>query len=47
MKKQFADYIVDIGPGAGIHGGHIIARVIWSVARDTDSLTGAYCQGDR
>lgn len=41
-----ADYIVDIGPGAGEHGGEVIA---YGTARDImenpDSITGAYLSG--
>ncbi|MGA2506498.1 MAG: excinuclease ABC subunit UvrA [Chitinispirillaceae bacterium] len=41
-----ADHLIDIGPGAGVHGGHIVAEGVPSaVARDTDSLTGAYLSG--
>jgi len=41
-----ADFVVDIGPGAGIHGGHVIAsgtaETIMSVP---DSITGQYLSG--
>ncbi|KRH98116.1 MULTISPECIES: excinuclease ABC subunit UvrA [Cylindrospermopsis] len=38
-----ADHIVDIGPGAGIHGGNIIAQgTIEEVLKAENSLTGAY-----
>jgi excinuclease ABC subunit A len=38
-----ADYVVDIGPGAGIHGGHIIAAgTLKDVIQAPDSLTGQY-----
>ncbi|WKC58371.1 excinuclease ABC subunit UvrA [Borrelia sp. P9F1] len=41
-----ADYIVDIGPGAGIHGGEIVARGILSdVLNNENSLTGKYLGG--
>ncbi len=41
-----ADYVVDIGPGAGIHGGYIVAEGTPSqVATDPASLTGAYLSG--
>ena len=41
-----ADYLVDIGPGAGIHGGQIIAcGTPEEVAANTDSLTGDYLSG--
>ena len=38
-----ADYIVDIGPGAGEHGGHVIAAGTAQDIMDTpESITGAY-----
>ncbi len=38
-----SDYIVDIGPGAGIHGGEIVAAgAPETVAKDPRSVTGAY-----
>lgn len=41
-----ADYLVDVGPGAGIHGGKIIASGTPSeVAKNPDSLTGRYLAG--
>ncbi len=41
-----ADYIVDIGPGAGVHGGHIVARgQIEDILACPDSLTGAFLSG--
>jgi excinuclease ABC subunit A len=41
-----ADYIVDIGPGAGIHGGSIIAQgSLDNVLNAAKSLTGAYLSG--
>ncbi|WP_427160058.1 excinuclease ABC subunit UvrA [Aliinostoc sp. HNIBRCY26] len=41
-----ADYIVDIGPGAGIHGGNIIAQGDFqSLLTAEQSLTGAYLSG--
>ncbi len=43
-----ADYVVDIGPGAGRHGGHIVAAGTPDVvANHPDSLTGAYLRGTR
>ena len=43
-----ADHIVDIGPGAGIHGGHIIAQGDLEALLGADnSLTGAYLSGRR
>lgn len=40
------DYIIDIGPGAGIHGGRIMAAgTPQEVMENPDSLTGAYLSG--
>ncbi|MTI47329.1 MAG: excinuclease ABC subunit UvrA [Firmicutes bacterium] len=41
-----ADYIVDIGPGAGVHGGEIIAQGdINDIKKSKDSITGQYLSG--
>ncbi len=41
-----ADYIVDIGPGAGVHGGEVIcAGPIDKILKCKDSLTGEYLSG--
>ncbi|NRA52804.1 MAG: excinuclease ABC subunit UvrA [Gammaproteobacteria bacterium] len=41
-----ADYIIDIGPGAGVHGGEIIAQGSYQDIIDTpESLTGQYLSG--
>ncbi len=43
-----ADYLVDIGPGAGIHGGYITSQGdLQSLLNAEDSLTGAYLSGKR
>jgi excinuclease ABC subunit A len=43
-----ADHVVDIGPGAGIHGGRIIAEgTADEIAQAEDSLTGQYLSGRR
>ncbi len=43
-----ANYIVDIGPGAGIHGGNIVAQGdLQALLTAEDSLTGAYLSGRR
>jgi excinuclease ABC subunit A len=43
-----ADYLVDLGPGAGEHGGHVIAEgPPAKVAKDPASLTGQYLSGKR
>ncbi|MEH6594473.1 MAG: excinuclease ABC subunit UvrA [Colwellia polaris] len=41
-----ADYVIDIGPGAGVHGGHIIAEGnVDDILACEDSLTGQYLSG--
>jgi excinuclease ABC subunit A len=41
-----ADYVVDFGPGAGIHGGHIVhAGTPASLQKKRNSLTGSYLSG--
>ncbi|MBQ8588619.1 MAG: excinuclease ABC subunit UvrA [Clostridia bacterium] len=41
-----ADHIVDIGPGAGIHGGHVVAQgSVEDIIECEESLTGAYLSG--
>ena len=43
-----ADYVVDMGPGAGEHGGYIVAEgTPEAVCSHPDSLTGAYLSGRR
>jgi len=43
-----ADYVVDIGPGAGIHGGQIIANgTPAQIVANCQSLTGQYLSGQR
>ena len=43
-----ADYVVDMGPGAGVHGGQIVAAGTPSqIAASTESLTGQYLSGSR
>ena len=43
-----ADHIIDLGPGAGEHGGHIVAEgVLSEIAAAEDSMTGAYLSGRR
>lgn len=42
-----ADYLVDIGPGAGLHGGNIVAKgTPEEVMQNKDSLTGKYLTGE-
>jgi excinuclease ABC subunit A len=41
-----ADHLVDIGPGAGVHGGHIVAEgSLQNLLEAEESLTGAYLSG--
>ncbi|HUI69864.1 MAG TPA: excinuclease ABC subunit UvrA [Spirochaetia bacterium] len=41
-----ADYIVDLGPGAGVHGGHVVAAgTVSEVSAAPQSLTGQYLEG--
>src|SRR5690606_37565457 len=43
-----ADYIVDLGPGAGRHGGRVVAAgPLEKVLASKESLTAAYLRGDR
>ena len=41
-----ADHIIDVGPGAGVHGGRIIAQgTAEEIMQSPESLTGAYLSG--
>ncbi len=43
-----ADYIVDIGPRAGVHGGKIVARgTMEDIINSRESITGKYLSGER
>ena len=43
---RLADHVIDIGPGAGVHGGKVIAQgSAQDVADNPDSLTGDYLSG--
>ena len=43
-----ADYIVDIGPGAGVHGGNVVcAGTVEDIKACPDSITGQYLSGKR
>ncbi|MBL3528138.1 MAG: excinuclease ABC subunit UvrA [gamma proteobacterium endosymbiont of Lamellibrachia anaximandri] len=45
---HMADHVVDIGPGAGVHGGRIIAEgTAAQITENTESLTGQYLAGVR
>ncbi len=42
-----ADFIVDLGPGAGVHGGYVVAEgSLQAILDSPKSLTGAYLRGD-
>ena len=44
---RIADFVLDIGPGAGVHGGHIIAQgTPDDIMAHPDSLTGKYLTGE-
>ena len=43
-----ADHIIDIGPGAGVHGGEVVVSgTMQDIIDHPDSLTGAYLSGKR
>ena len=43
-----ADHVVDIGPGSGVHGGHITAQGTPQEIKDNpDSITGQYLSGKK
>lgn len=43
-----ADYLLDIGPGAGIHGGHVVAQgTPAEVEKNPNSITGQYLSGKK
>ncbi|UXI67193.1 excinuclease ABC subunit UvrA [Tahibacter amnicola] len=45
---RLADHVVDIGPGAGVHGGEIVAQgTLKDVLKSPRSLTGQYLSGKR
>lgn len=48
LTIEIADYILDFGPGAGIHGGRITARgSLKEIKANPTSLTGAYLSGKK
>jgi excinuclease ABC subunit A len=43
-----ADFVLDIGPGAGVHGGAVVAQgTPEEIVRHPNSITGAYLRGER
>lgn len=43
-----ADHIIDIGPGAGVHGGHVVcAGTVEDIKNCPESITGQYLSGKR
>ncbi|MBS2001560.1 MAG: excinuclease ABC subunit UvrA [Candidatus Obscuribacterales bacterium] len=43
---RMADWLIDIGPGAGVHGGHLVAEgTIDDICKSKNSSTGAYLSG--
>lgn len=45
---RLADHIIDVGPGAGVHGGQIIAQgKLAQILKAKNSLTGAYLSGKK
>jgi excinuclease ABC subunit A len=45
---RLADHIIDIGPGAGVHGGQVMAQgKLEDIKNNKDSLTGQYLSGTR
>ncbi len=42
-----SDYILDIGYGAGVHGGHIAAQGSWSDILNSNSITAQYLNGKK
>ncbi|MDR1784455.1 MAG: excinuclease ABC subunit UvrA [Endomicrobium sp.] len=44
---RLADHIVDLGPGAGVHGGYLVAEgKLEEILKSENSLTGKYLKGD-
>jgi excinuclease ABC subunit A len=45
---RLADHVIDIGPGAGVHGGQVIAQGnVKAIMTNKDSITGQYLSGAR
>jgi excinuclease ABC subunit A len=48
QMMRSADWLVDMGPGAGEHGGHVVAEgTAKQVARNKKSITGQFLSGER
>ena len=48
QMMRAADHLVDMGPGAGEHGGHVVAQgPLPKVARNGGSITGQFLSGKR
>ncbi|HEY2935434.1 MAG TPA: excinuclease ABC subunit UvrA, partial [Gaiellaceae bacterium] len=48
QMMRSAEWLVDMGPGAGEHGGHVVAEgPADEVARNRNSITGAFLSGER
>ncbi len=44
---EAADFVVDIGPGAGVHGGEIVTAAPFNELITSDSITTQYLRGER
>ncbi|ARN74493.1 excinuclease ABC subunit UvrA [Oceanicoccus sagamiensis] len=45
---RLADHIIDIGPGAGVHGGEVVAQGVYQdIIKSKKSLTGQYLSGKK
>lgn len=45
---RLADHVIDIGPGAGVHGGYVIAQgKVKDIMANKDSITGQYLSGTK
>ena len=45
---EAADWIIDMGPGAGTHGGEVVAAGTWEqICAEPRSITGQYLKGER
>ena len=48
QMMRAADHLVDMGPGAGVHGGHVVAEgTAKQVERNAKSITGQFLSGKR